>query len=161
MEGAPSTCGGTYQKLLKDLVTLKEKCELACFKDCCQVCCHYNNYYYATMQNSSSETYRLRSCSLKQVVAFTTLLVPATLMLHSFPQSPTLTVTWTLMEGSGRSSREGSMVRWTSIATGQTTPMGLEIWMGSSGMDWTISIASLHTMMWSYALRLGMGPNPQ
>ena len=54
----------------------------------------------------------------------------ATLMLHSFPQSPTLTVTWTLMEGSGQSSREGSMVRWTSIATGTTTSMGLEIWMG-------------------------------
>ena len=110
---------------------------------------------------SSSDTYRLRSCSLQQVLVLMRLLVPATLTLDSFPQSPTLTTTWTLMEGSGRSSREGSTVRWTSIATGLTTSMGLEIWMGSSGTDWTTSTASLQMMMWSYALRLGMGPNPQ
>ena len=101
------------------------------------------------MQNSSSETYRLVSCSLKQVVAFTTSLVPATLMLHSFPQSRALTATLTLMEGSGRSSREGSMVQWTSIATGPTMSMGLEIRTGSSGMDWTTSTASPQTMMWN------------
>ena len=110
---------------------------------------------------SSSETYRLRSCSLQQIRVLMRLLVPATLTLDSFPQSPMLTVTWTLMEGSGRSSREGSMVRWTSISTGPTMSMGLEIWMGSSGMDWTTSTASLQTMMWSYALSWGMGPNPQ
>ncbi len=36
-EGAPSNCGQTYQTLLQDLVTLKESCDVAAFKDCCQV----------------------------------------------------------------------------------------------------------------------------
>lgn len=37
VEGIPSDCGLTYQRLLQDLVTLKGSCDGAGFRDCCQV----------------------------------------------------------------------------------------------------------------------------
>ena len=37
VEGTPVDCGKNYQKLLRDVVTLKKNCDTAKFKDCCQV----------------------------------------------------------------------------------------------------------------------------
>ena len=35
--GVPADCGQTYQNTLKSLLTQKENCDTAGFKDCCQV----------------------------------------------------------------------------------------------------------------------------
>ena len=37
VEGAATNCGHTYQQVLRDMETLQESCNLAAFKDCCQV----------------------------------------------------------------------------------------------------------------------------
>ena len=35
--GVPADCGQTYQSTLQSLLTQKENCDTAGFKDCCQV----------------------------------------------------------------------------------------------------------------------------
>ena len=40
--GVPADCGEIYQNTLQSLLLQKEKCDIAGFKDCCQV----NRYYY-------------------------------------------------------------------------------------------------------------------
>ena len=37
VEGVPASCGQTYQTALQDLLKLKGDCDIAGFKDCCQV----------------------------------------------------------------------------------------------------------------------------
>ena len=47
--GVPADCGQTYQNTLKSLLTQKENCDTARFKDCCQV---------QTLKNSASKVNR-------------------------------------------------------------------------------------------------------
>ena len=41
VQGKPTTCAKHYQSTLEFLLTLKETCDEATFKDCCQVCTQY------------------------------------------------------------------------------------------------------------------------
>ena len=42
--GVPADCGQTYQNTLKSLLTQRENCDTAGFKDCCQVLLFNSNY---------------------------------------------------------------------------------------------------------------------
>ena len=41
VQGKQTTCAKHYQSTLEFLLTLKETCDEATFKDCCQVCTQY------------------------------------------------------------------------------------------------------------------------
>ena len=47
VEGLPTSCAKTYKEMLEDLVTLKGKCDVAGFEDCCQVCMWVSSVQYS------------------------------------------------------------------------------------------------------------------